>query len=207
MYRLPLQKGQQVVVSAESQSFDLPIDIVLKLLDPTGAVVAEVDDVGASHDGVLTHLAARDGEHRVTVGDRYGHGGERWLYTLTARLDEPDFELSLAADALVVAADKPAELVVKIVRRKGPSGTTGPITIQALELPPGVTGPAIVSEPTGPSAGEVKLVFSAGGSAFSGPIKIVGNASQPVERQRFARTPANLGSSHDTLWLTVIAKP
>ena len=94
-----------------------------------------------------------------------------------------------------------------MLRRKAPSGTAGPIAIQALELPAGVTAPAMVSEPTGPTAGEVKLAFSAGGPAFSGPIRIVGKASQPNERQRFARTPAKLGVSHDTLWLTVIEKP
>ena len=99
-FRLPLEKGQQVVVSVESRSLDLPLDPVLQLADPTGAVVAEVDDSGASRDAVLTHVAARDGDYRVTVSDRYGQGGERCLYLLTARLEEPDFELSVSADAL-----------------------------------------------------------------------------------------------------------
>jgi hypothetical protein len=205
-YRVPLQKGQQAVISVESNSLDLPLDPVLQLADPMGTVVAEVDDTGASRDAVLTHTAVRDGDYRVTIRDRYGLGGARCLYLLTARLDEPDFELSLAADALVVPADKPAELTVKVLRRKAASGTAGPITIQVQELPAGVTVPAIVSEPTGPTAGEVKLTFSAGGPPFSGPIKIVGKASQPVERQRTARTPAKLGVSHDTLWLTVVEK-
>jgi len=207
VFRIPLQKGQHVIVSVESHDLDLPLDPVVQLADPTGAVVAEVDDSGASRDAVLTHVAARDGDYRVTVSDRYGQGGERCLYLLTARLEEPDFELSVSADALVVPADKPAELTVKVLRRQAPSGTAGPITIQAVELPAGVTAPAIVSEPTGPTAGEVKLAFSAGGPAFSGPIRIVGKASQPNDRQRFARTPAKLGVSFDTLWLTVIGKP
>ena len=205
-YRIPLQKGEQVVISVESNSLDLPLDPVLQLADPMGTVVAEVDDTGASRDAVLAHTAVRDGDYRVTIRDRYGLGGARCLYLLTARLEEPDFELSLAADALVVPADKPAELTVKVLRRKAPSGTAGPITIQVVELPAGVTAPAIVSEPTGPTAGEVKLAFSAGGPAFSGPIKIIGKASQPVERQRTARTPAKLGVSHDALWLTVVEK-
>ena len=205
-FRIPLLKGQHVVVSVESRGLDLPLDPVLKLADPTGAVMAEVDDTGASRDAVLTHAAARDGDYRVTISDRYGQGGALCLYLLTARLEEPDFELSVGTDALVVSADKPGELTVKVVRRSAPSGTPGSITVRVLELPAGVTAPAVVSEPTGPTAGEVKLVFSGGGPAFSGPIKIVGNCSQPSERQRFARTPATLGVSHDTLWMTVVQK-
>jgi hypothetical protein len=205
-YRLPLQKGQQVVVSVESRSLDLPLDPVVQLMAPTGAAVAEVDDTGASRDAVLTHVATLDGDYRVTVRDRYGQNGERCLYLVTARLEEPDFELSIAADGLVVPADKPAELAVKVVRRKVPSGTAGPITIEAVALPAGVTAPAVVSEPTGKTAGEVKLAFTSAGTAFSGPIKIVGKATQPIERQRTARTPAKLGVCHDTLWLTVVEK-
>jgi len=205
-YRLPLQKGQQIVVSVESQSLGLPLDPVVQLIAPNGAVVAEVDDTGASHDAVLTHVATLDGDFRVTVRDRYAQGGTRYLYLLTARLEEPDFDLSLAADALVVPADKPAELTVKVVRRKAPSGTVGPITIEATGLPPGVTAPALVSEPAGPTAGEVKLAFTSIGQAFSGPFKIVGKATQPVEKQRTARTPAKLGICHDTLWLTASEK-
>jgi hypothetical protein len=205
-YRIPLQKGQHLIVSVESRSLDLPLDPVVQLADPIGTVVAEVDDTGASRDAVLSHVAVRDGDYRVTVRDRYGEGGARGLYLLTARLEEPDFELSLTADALVVPADKPAELTVKITRRKAPSGAAGPITIEAVGLPAGVTAPAVVSEPTGPTAGEIKLAFTTAGPAFSGPIKIVGKASQPVEKQRTARTPAKLDVCHDTLWLTVAEK-
>jgi hypothetical protein len=205
-FRILLKKGQQVVISAESRSLDLPVDPVLKLADATGAVVAEVDDSGASRDAVLSHVVVREGEHRVTICDRYGQGGTRCLYLLTARLEEPDFELSVGVDSLVVPVDKPAELTVKVLRRTAPSGAPGPISIHAHGLPAGVTAPAIVSEPTGPTANEVKLVFRAGGPAFSGPIKIVGIASQPVERQRTARTPAKLGVCHDTVWLTVLAQ-
>ncbi len=205
-YRLPLQKGQQVIVSVESRSFELPVDPVVQLIAPNGAVVAEVDDSGASRDAVLTHTATLDGDYRVTVRDRYGQSGDRFLYLVTARLEEPDFELSLTADALVVPADKPAELTVKVVRRKAPSGATGPITIEALNLPAGVTVPAVISEPTGATSGEVKLAFTTAGMPFSGPVRIVGKATQPVEKQRTARTPAKLGVCHDTLWLTAIEK-
>ena len=201
-YSIPLKKGQQLIVSVEARSFGLPLDPVLKLADPTGAAVAEVDDTGASPDAVLSHTAARDGDYQVTVGDRFDQAGERCLYLLTARLEEPDFELSVAADSLVVTAEKPLELAVKVVRR----GMPGPITIEPAGLPPGVTAAAVVSEPTGPTAGEVKLAFTTAGQPFSGPLRIIGKVSEPKPLERLARTPAKLGVSHDQLWLTAVEK-
>lgn len=201
-YTIPLKKGEQLVVSVESRSFGLPLDPVLKLADPQGAVVAEADDTGASPDPLLSHTAAHDGDYRVTVSDRFDQAGERCLYLLTARLDEPDFELSVAADSLVVTPEKPTEFAVKVARH----GTPGPITIQPAELPPGVTAPAVVSEPSGPTAGEVKLTFTTAGQPFSGPLRITGKATEPKPLERLARTPAKLGVSHDQLWLTAIEK-
>ncbi|MBS0263617.1 MAG: pre-peptidase [Planctomycetes bacterium] len=206
-YRLPLQKGQHVIVSLESQSLDLPVDPLLQLVDPKGAVVAEVDDAGALRDAVLSHVAAQDGEYRIVATDRFGHGGPRFVYLLTARLEEPDFELSIAADSLTIPADKPAELAVKIIRRKTGPAVVGPITIQPRDLPAGITAPAVTSEPTGPSSEEVKLTFTGTGAAYSGPLRIVGTATQPKELTRLARVPAKLGVSFDTLWLTSLAKP
>ncbi len=207
VYRLPLQKGQHVVVSVESSELELLLDPVLQLTDPKGATVAEVDDTGKSRDAVLTHTAAHDGDYRVTISDRSRQGGARCLYLLTARLDEPDFELSVSTDTIVIPADKPAELTVKVRRQKSAAGNVGPITIQARELPPGVTAPPVISEPTGGKSEEVKLTFTAGGQAFSGPLRIVGKATQPKEIERSARTPEKLAVSHDSLWLTVIVKP
>lgn len=205
-YRIPLKKGQQVIVAVESRNLDLPLDPVVQLADPTGAVVADVDDTGASRDAAIAHTAAHDGDYRLTVSDRYRQGGERCLYLLTVRLEESDFELAAGADAFIVAPDKPAELTVKVQRRTASSGPVGPITIQALGLPPGVTAPPVVSEPTGPTAAEVKLKFSAAGPAFSGALRIVGKAGQPKEIERFARTPPKLGATLETIWLTVVEK-
>ena len=191
----------------ESFGFDLPMDSVLTIADPNGATVAENDDVGASHDAIVALTAAHDGEYRLTVSDRYNHGSDRHLYLLTARSEISDFELSVVADSLVVAPDKPTELVVKVVRRNSPAGVVGPITIQPRDLPAGVTAPAVVSEPTGPSSQEVKLVFTSTAGGFSGLLQIVGKAQVPREIERTARTPAKLGVAFDSVWLTAIAKP
>ncbi|MFN0056664.1 MAG: pre-peptidase [Planctomycetales bacterium] len=206
-YRLPLTKGQPVIISVESRSLDLPIDPVVQLTDPNGAVVADLDDTGPHRDALIAHTAAHDGDYRLTITDRYRHGTERYVYLLTVRLEEADFELSATADAIVVNPDKPTELTIKVQRRGTAASAMGPITIQAVGLPKGVTAPPVVSEPTGPTAAEVKLQLSSTGAAYSGPVQVQGQASQPRALERFARTPARLGVAFETIWLTSIGKP
>lgn len=204
VHRIPLQKGQTLIATVESQTLGLRLDPLVQLSDPAGTVVVEVDDAGAMRDPALVHRAAHDGEYRLTIRDRFRHGGERYGYLLTARLEEPDFELSAAGDAFVVTAGKPTEIPIKIQRRSPPEGTVGPITIEALGLPAGVEAAAVVSEPTGSTATEVKLTLTAAGPASSGLFRIVGKASAPRMLERAAHTPAKLGASLDSFWLTVV---
>lgn len=206
-YRIPLSKGQQVFMSVEARSLDLPLDPVMKLSDPSGSAIAEVDDTGPSRDAFIAHTATKDGEYRLTVRDRLSQGGDRCWYLLTIRNEEPDFELAVNADAIVVNPDKPTEFAIK-VKRSGPKNeSVGPITIEAIGLPADVKSTPAISETTGATAAEVKLSFSSDGPAFSGPIRIQGKANQPKDIERFARTPARLGVAFETVWLTVVAKP
>jgi hypothetical protein len=143
----------------------------------------------------------------LTVRDRYRQGGERCLYRVTVRLSEPDFELSVGSDTVVVTPDKPAEATIAVKRHAAPEGAVGPIAIEVVGLPPGVTVPAVVSEPEGATATEVKLSFSGSGAAFSGPVRVIGKASEPRAIERTARTPARLGAALETIWLTVAGVP
>lgn len=204
VFRVPLVKGQAFVVSVESRTLNLLVDPVVQLVDPAGAVVAEVDDLGATQDAALAHTAAHDGDYRVTVRDRYRQSGERCVYRLTVRLEQPDFELTVASEAISVEAAKPTELPVKIVRRGGPGEPIGAVTIQVMGLPATVTAAPVVSESTGPTAAEVKLSLTTTGVAFSGPVRIVGAATAPRPMTRAARTPARLGASAEVVWLTAV---
>jgi hypothetical protein len=206
-FRLPLKKGQRALLSVEARSLDFPLDPMLKLLDPAGKLLAEVDDAPRStRDAAIAQAAAQDGDYRLIVSDRHGQGGERYFYRLTARIEEPDFDLSAASDAIVVTPGKPTELTINVRRVAAGSGI-GRIRIAAVDLPSGLTAPPVVSEPTGPTAAKVTLTLTTTGPAFSGTIRIAGTATQPTEIRRFVRTPVNLEASLETIWLTVLAKP
>ena len=206
-YRIPVTKGQQLIVSAESRGLSIPLDLVMTLSDPMGKAIAEVDDVAGTRDVSIVHTAALDGEYQLIIGDRFRQGGERCWYLLTVRSEQPDFELSVATDQIAIAADKPTEIPVKIQRHDVAPTPTGSIEVKVLGLPEGVNAAAVVSEPNSPTSGEVKLSFVSNGAPFSGPVRIVGKTSQPKEIERFARTPARLGYALDTFWLTATEKP
>ena len=206
-FRIPLKKGQQVVIAVESHSLGLPLVPAVRLTDPTGAVSADASESGPEKDVLITHTAAHEGDYQLAVSDRYRRGGDRYFYRLTVWPEVADFELSLGTDAIVVTADKPADLPVTVQRRATTDGALGPITIEAVDLPQGVTAPAVVSEPTGDTAEKVALTFSTNGPAFSGPIRVRGTAEQPNGLERFARTPPKYATTTETIWLTAVAKP
>ncbi|OAI52555.1 hypothetical protein AYO47_06080 [Planctomyces sp. SCGC AG-212-M04] len=208
-YRLTLKKGDSLLVVPEGKS-DFPADPVLQLADPAGKVVVSLEELsggrrrGGAGAQVLSHSAAQDGDYELRVRDRFRRGSEWAYYQLTARIEVPDFELTTGADAVVAAPDKPGEVTVNVERRGSGIGT---ITIEAVDLPEGVTAAAVVSEPKGDSAKKVKLSITTSGGAFSGVIRVKGTAKEPSEINRFARTPVQLGGCFDRMWLTVIAKP
>ena len=112
-YLIPVVKGQPLVISAEARSLDLLLDPVMKLVDPVGAVIAEIDDTGATRDAAIVHTAAQDGLYRLTITDRFRKGGERCWYLLTVRLDQPDYDLAVISDAVVVAVQQRFEISPK----------------------------------------------------------------------------------------------
>ena len=207
-YLIPLEKGQQVLISVEARSLHLPLDPVLILSSPDGKVVAEVDDTGSTRDGLIAHTAAQAGDYQLAVSDRFRQGADRNWYLLTVKPEQPDFELTATTDSIILALDKPAEVITLKVQRRGTSTEpVGPITIQATGLPDGVVSSIATSETTGATATEVKLTLSTTGPPYSGAVRIVGKAAHPKEVERYARTPSKLGVTFQTIWLTALGKP
>jgi hypothetical protein len=201
-FKIPLKKDQIVRISVQSHGFHLPLVPQLRLTDPRGSKVAEFGGSGRATDALIEHKAASDGNYRLTIRDRYGHGGQRYIYQLTVTWAESDFEMSVAADSLVVSADKPAELPITIKRTAISGSSIGRITIQAIDLPPWISSDAVVSEEEGETANKVTVKFTTTGFPYSGPIRIRGIARQSKALDRFAFTPSNLGMRLDHIWLT-----
>ena len=204
IHSVEMKKGQGLLVTVQARTLGYPTDPVVRWIDPTGKVITEADDMGSSPDPVISVNAAVDGVHTLQVADRFSHGSERHRYVLTVRPPDPEFDLSVAADALVLPAGKPGELAVKVTRRgKGPVGA---ITIGVEGLPPGVKAPEVVSDAKGATAAAVTLKLEGDGKAWSGPVRVVGRAREPAVAEVAALVPARMGISLETVWLTVTGK-
>jgi hypothetical protein len=205
-FLIGLVKGQAISISAESSSFGLPAVPLMRLSNPDGTDAASTPDPRTAKETLLRYTAKVDGEHLLRVHDRYRHGSARHIYQLTIIDEVADFELGVPADSVSVAADKPTEVEVSIVRRNAGGGKIGPITISFEGLPTGVTASPVVSEITGDTQKKVKLSITSSGGAFSGPIRVIGSATEPSDMKRSARTPVKLGNCFETIWLTVLPK-
>ncbi len=201
-YKVPLQQGQPFVASIEGPAWYLPTMPKVQLLDPAGQLVAEVAESAAPQDAVIRHTPAQSGDFLLRVSDRFRQSGDRYFYHVTTRIEATDFDLSVATDSLTIAPDRPGTLDVTIKRRAGSAGTVGAIRIEVVGLPPEITATSAVSEASGATAEKVTLTLQTNGKPYSGPIRIRGVADDPVPRLRWARTPARLGASFESIWLT-----
>lgn len=202
-YRVSLAASQPVVVAVEAPSMHLPTSPLVQLIDPSGKAVASSENRGPVRDVVIRHTTAVDGEYQIRVRDRFGHGSELHSYRLSLHADQPNVMLTSDVDALVVKPDAPAELPVTIVRHSPDGAPLGKLTIEAIDLPEGVTAEPVVSEPEGKTAKKVTLRFVATGPAFSGPIRIRATADAPLNLTRYARVPSKYPTTISAIWLTV----
>ena len=201
-----LKKGTAYSLSAESSTFELPVVPLMRIMAPDGSRAAQSSDPGTGKETHLRFSPKVDGPHEVQVFDRYRHYGPGHFYQVTIVPEETDFELSISADMLVVTPKKPLEVDVVVTRRNSSGGKLGPITIVVDGLPKGMTSAPVVSKPDGGTSKKVKLSIKTDGTAFSGPIRIVGKCTEPAEFQRSARTPVKFGNAFETIWLTGTAK-
>ncbi|MCI0359712.1 MAG: PPC domain-containing protein [Planctomycetaceae bacterium] len=219
-------KGQKVRVRTAAGSLGFPTDLTIALIDAVGQVVAEQDDAGRDdRDPTLSATIAADGQQRVVVRDLAGRGGLRMVYRLSIDSPEPDFELSLAADSFVLAADKPLEIPLTAT---GLEGFAESVEIRVLDLPAGVAAEPLNVQATGGASGQesgrrsrrrgggqaaapanAKLILKADPAAIQpggGPIRIEGrfknDEGELVRVARF-RLGLPLTDKHAAVWLTV----
>jgi hypothetical protein len=220
------KKDQKLRVRAEARTLGFPTDAVLVLVDESGKSLAEVDDDGRNErDPALNATLPADGAYRVQVRDLHGRGGQRLVYRLTIEEPQPDFELSLAADSLVLEAAKPLEIPLTVIGRDAFSEG---VEIHVLGLPAGVTAEPLSVQAAGGSGGDSqrggrrrrggnqqaaaangKIVLKADAAAAEpggGPIRIEGRYTD--EEGALIRTATfSLGlpltDKHSAVWLTV----
>ena len=188
-------------------------DPYLVVTDLKGNRITELDDYGHQINAFNGHLRDPSGlatlaaktRYRVLVQDRYQRGGARFQYVLTINKPTPDFYVAVIHSqnpgpaGLTVRAGGAASLDV-IVHDSG--GFTGPITLTADGLPPGVhAAPTIVRG----NHGAFVLWADEGAADWTGTIRLLATAQ--VEGRTLRRevrpytrvwSEANISSSRPT---------
>lgn len=205
LFRLKMAAKQAIVIRTDARAAGSPLDPVLRILKSDGSQLQEVDDGSkGDFDPDANFTAPADGEYRVAITDRFGLGGPRFFYRLTALPSQPDFELKVAADSFVLTPDKPLEIPVTVDRQRG---FASEIEVVVTGLPEKVTVESVVSAKDGETAKTVKLVLKVeAGVNFSGRIRILGRVKSepPVEKSASATLTA-FNTTTRELWLTVTA--
>jgi len=205
VFRIKLAAKQAIVVRTDARTAGSPLDPVLRILKADGSQLQEVDDGSkGDFDPDVNFTAPAEGEYRIAITDRFGLGGPRFFYRLTALPSQPDFELRVAADSFVLTSDKPLEIPVTVDRQRG---FVQEIEFVVTDLPEKVTFEPVVSAKDGETAKTVKLMLKAeAGVTFSGPIHIRGRVKSepPIEKPASATLTAFNAMTRE-LWLTVTA--
>lgn len=197
-YRFEARKGQRLIFQAEAQALGFPLTPVLRLVDAAGKSLAQAEGPALGRDPELGYQVSQDGSYQIELRDLHSNGGPRCLYRLRAILAEPDFDLTVATDRLVLTAGKPLEVPITIERRHGFDGA---IDLAVEGLPEGVSAAVL---PLAPGAKSATLRLSGGTKPASVPLRIVGKASgkQSLVRTAQAAIPGFSATTAD-LWLTV----
>ena len=201
-YAFSAKKGEKIVVEIFGERQSGQVDPFMTGFDKAGKRIFSVDDVGRNigqlrfttntRDARWDFTAPNDGEFFVQVRDLYfqQRGEGRFTYRLSVRRPQPDFRLVAAPlnqtqpDSTCVGRGSKNWLDVLAFRL---DGFDEPITIEATNLPPGVTCEPVV---LGPGKTSVPLVFSAspGAPVSHAEIRITGKATiDGHEVSRFAR--------------------
>jgi hypothetical protein len=203
VYRFPAEKDRVIVVRVVSRSLGFPLDPVLRVFDPEGKLVAELDDDRSGRDPEIRLAPRSSGEYRAEVRDLNGRAGSRCVYRLDLLPATPDFRLTIPGDRFTLSSDKPLEIAVTIDRR---DNFAEPVTLTVHGLPEGVEVPAVTSR-SGENFQKATLRLTSKNAPdpdWSGPIRIVGESGTPATA-RPAEAPIGTFGTTAAPWLTVLA--
>jgi hypothetical protein len=140
-FRFRAARGDVIDVQAFAFRIGSPLDTVVTVLDPSGAVLAANDD-DETHDSRVRVTIPADGEYVVRVADKKKGGGPAFLYRIELTRPRVGLSVFVAApvrksqDRQTIAVPRGNRVTAYLGVRR--DGFDGPVTLTPGELPPGV---------------------------------------------------------------------
>ncbi|MFN0080056.1 MAG: hypothetical protein ACKVY0_26620 [Prosthecobacter sp.] len=136
VWSVMLKKGETLALELEAAQTGSRLDSVIVLGNAQGVEITRNDDRNeSSPDSWLRFTAKNDGEHRITVSDRFPtRGGPDFHYRVKAALVEADdFELTLASDVVNITRQTDTEAADPDFNKKQPpKGSTLKVNLAAI---------------------------------------------------------------------------
>jgi hypothetical protein len=213
VYRFPARKGEVWWIEASAERLGSPADpvFVVQKVVPNGPpqdLATAEDTIGqgragrfdtATIDAVLRWVVPEDGTYQVAINDLFlsQRGDPRLVYRLNIRPERPDFRLFLVpeattqTDGLTVGAGGRASASLLAWRS---DGFSGPIRVEARDLPPGVRCEPVVIA-TGQVAAPVVIEAADDAKPTVGTVRLVGLArwGDRKEALRYVHGASTLG--------------
>ncbi len=153
-YRLKLKKGESVECDLLGQRhLRSPLDTLLEIQDSKGERMALNDDgehfsAEVVHefvpfDSYLSWTAKDAGDYFLKVAEQSGAAGDRAVFRLTVRANEPDFDIYQWPDVLPVWGPGSTSACVVEIHRFG--GIKEDVTLSVEGLPEGWTGSTVTA--------------------------------------------------------------
>jgi hypothetical protein len=203
VFTLAAKKGEEFALAVHSRQFDA----VLRVEDGEGKTLATADD-GDTSDPALRWKAAKDGEFKIVVADRFHGGSQGHAYDLDVKPFAPSLTATLDTHAYRVEAGKTAEVKLTV---KMSGSFTAKLQAKAAGLPAGVTADGVEVPAKG---GEVKLTLKSApeAAASQSPFRVeISDGTQTFTATYaipFTEPRGDLLITTDKQpWLTVAAKP
>lgn len=177
-FKIDLAKGQSIIARVHSRKLGTPLDSHLSIMTPAGRQAAFNDDASTrSKDSELAFTASAAGSHELRLRDLLGRGGVDFVYALEVSAVEPGFTVTCDDDKAGVLPGGGAPWFVRVARA---GGFTGAVTVQARNLPPGMSAePCVV--PEGRTDGLLLLRAKEGASPAASSVHLVatGEGARP----------------------------
>lgn len=213
-YNVDLKKGEPLLVRVEAAKWHSPVDAVLDIYRPSGALLRNVDDSRPTTDPEYSFSPSEDGAFQLKVRDRFQGGGPAFRYHLVVEPRKPDFDVTTKTQTIVVKAGESKELSLDLVRLHGHDLS---LEVEMEGLPESLSYKA-VDVPAKSGAVKIRLEAAAEAPVFNGIFQVRLRETSAKEddspTQRTVRATFQTGDSrgdylineHPELWLTVIPK-
>ena len=215
-FAVEVKKGDKLDFVVQSTSLGFPLDAWLRLEDAAGKEIAKSDDSGGSPDPKLAWTAPAAGTYQVVIGSVTRRGGSDHVYRLEIAPPTPGFSASIAANAFTIAPGKTNDVKVSATRLNGFEGN---LTIEARDLPVGVTA-APVAAPAKSGDVTLQLIAATNAPPHNGPLRLM-LVNEPDKHERPISHPLTTRAENNgvpggytdlvinetaELWLTVVAE-